>query len=170
MNIGGRRITNAELARCFEELDFTDVSPFLASGNVVFEGQGDAKAVRERVCAGLEEKLGYPVPTFIRTAREVREVADRDPFSARPRSSLRGKLQVAFLREEATPAAIAAVAAQSNDDDWLALVRRELYWLPKGKLSDSGLKIRPLEKLLGPTTIRTKNTIVRLRAKHFAAS
>ncbi len=169
MNIGGRRITNADLCACFEQLGFTGVSAFLASGNVVFEGRGSAEAVQARLVEGLEEKLGYPVPTFVREADEVREVAGRDPFKDRPEANSRGKLQVALLHKEATSAAIAALARQSNDDDWLAVVGRELYWLPRGGISGSNLKIGALERLLGPMTVRTKNTVVRLAAKHFTS-
>ena len=36
MNVGGHRISNGELGRCFEELGFRDIGTFRASGNVIF--------------------------------------------------------------------------------------------------------------------------------------
>ena len=40
MNVGGQRITNAELRDEFEALGFESVTTFRASGNVIFEARG----------------------------------------------------------------------------------------------------------------------------------
>ena len=37
MNLGRRRIKNPELCAAFEDIGFTNVSAFLASGNVIFD-------------------------------------------------------------------------------------------------------------------------------------
>ena len=44
---------------------------------------------------------------------------------------------------------------------------RELYWLPRGGISESDLDLKALDAALGPTTIRTKGTIDQIAAKHF---
>ena len=74
-----------------------------------------------------------------------------------------GKLQVVLLAKK-PPADTLSLA---TDEDRLALGDRELYWLPKGGIRDSGLNFRSLEKLLGSTTTRTKGTIEQLEAKYF---
>jgi len=168
MNIGGRRITNADLCTCLERLGLTEISAFLASGNVVFQSRQAAQATQRRICNGLAEQLGYEVPTFLRTAAEVRAVASCNPFAERPTAKARGKLQVAFLDKPASRAALTEVMGHSNDDDWLAVEGRQLYWLPRGGLSESDLHLKAIEKLLGAMTIRTKNTVNRLAAKYFA--
>jgi len=168
MNLGGRRITNTDLCASFEGLGFTGVGAFLASGNVVFDGKGSATALAKRVESGLEDALGYPVPTFIRSAAQVRAVAACDPFADRRGAAGRGKLQVVFLRSKPSAKAAAGVADLAEADDWLAIEGAELYWLPKAGLADSNLDMKALAKLVGPPTVRTKNTIVRLAAKFFA--
>jgi len=55
----------------------------------------------------------------------------------------------------------------ATDEDRLAFGDRELYWLPSGGIRDSPLNFRSLEKLLGPTTTRTKGTVDQLAAKFF---
>lgn len=56
----------------------------------------------------------------------------------------------------------------AGDDDRLAFGPRELFWLPSGGTRDSALDMKTIEKLLGPTTMRTKGTVEQLVAKHFA--
>jgi hypothetical protein len=68
-------------------------------------------------------------------------------------------------RKPAAEARREALAANGGSDR-LALERRELYWLPKGGMSDSELNVRLLDALLGPTTIRTMGTIEQIVAKH----
>ncbi|MEZ4452918.1 MAG: DUF1697 domain-containing protein [Nannocystaceae bacterium] len=168
MNLGGRRITNQDLCACFEALGLADVAAFLASGNVVFTARGAADAIARRIERGLAEQLDYEVPTFVRGAAEVQAIAARRPFAGRRGADARGKAQVLFLAAAPAPAASKAALALASDDDWLELEGRECYWLPAGRLSDSALDLKALERALGMTTIRTKNTVDRLAARHFA--
>ena len=165
MNLGRRRITNHELCACFASMGFTGVSAFLASGNVIFESaEGGATALADRIQDGLEKALGYPVPTFLRSASEVRAITERRPFTAEELAS-RGKPQVLLLTARPAPAAAEGVLASSTDDDLLVLDDRELYWLPSGGILDSALDLRFVEASIGPTTTRTLRTLERLAAK-----
>ena len=166
MNLGNRRITNAELTGEFEALGFERVSTFRASGNVIFDASGQAEG--ELVAAieeGLAESLGYPVPTWVRTEDEVREIRDFDPFDLEVVAQTKGKLQVALLAAGPSAAARKEVLGLAGDDDRLALVERELYWLPRGGITDSELDLDRIGKALGPMTMRTKGTIEGIAAK-----
>lgn len=164
MNLGGRRLGNPELCGAFEAIGMTEVSAFLASGNVVFDGSGSAAALAKRLEKGLEEELGYPVPTFLRTAKSVRALAESQPFAERDADN-GGKPQIAFLTRKPSPKAVEAALALQSDDDWLAIAGTELHWWPSGGLSQSELDWKAIEKAVGPTTVRTRNTIVRLTKK-----
>jgi uncharacterized protein (DUF1697 family) len=81
MNVGGHRLSNVELRARFEELGFSEVSTFRASGNVVFAGAREpVQELAAQIEAGLERSLGYAVPVFLRTADEVRQIAAHRPF------------------------------------------------------------------------------------------
>ena len=56
----------------------------------------------------------------------------------------------------------------STDEDRLEIQGSELYWLPSGGISDSGLDLKTLEADLGPWTMRTMGTIEQIAAKHCA--
>lgn len=166
MNLGGRRITNDELCRHIADLGFADVRAFLASGNVVLDSaEGDPKAVAVQIAEGLEAALAYAVPTFVRDAAAVRAIAAAAPFDP-PAGVEGGKMQVAMLPAAPTPAARRKALALATDDDRLHIEGTELYWLPRGRLTDSVLDFKTLEGLVGPWSVRTHNTIVRLAKKH----
>jgi len=166
MNLGKRRITNADLCRAFSAMGFANVVPFLASGNVIIDAPSAGAAELEaRIAAGLADILGYPVPTFVRSAATLLEIAAFVPFSADIVAGTAGKVQVMFLGRQPSPAARARVLAMATEDDRFAQRGRELYWLPKGNLSDSELSIKAIESVLGPVTIRGKQTVVRLGAR-----
>jgi len=166
MNLGGRRIKNPELVAAFEEIGFTDVSAYRAAGNVIFgsSGQSEGKLVAE-IEEGLEESLGYAVPTFVRDAGEVRSIADFDPFDDALVAKSKGKLQVSILATRPTAAKRKKVLAMATDDDPIEIAERELYWLPSGGLLDSELDLDEIDRILGQSTRRTKGTIEGIAGK-----
>ena len=166
MNLGRRRIKNPELCAAFEDIGFTDVAAYLASGNVIFDAvDSDTDAVAAAIESGLRDSLGYEVPTFLRSADEVRSIAEYAPFAC-VTAERTGKMQVAMVREEVGGSVRDSVLELSNEADMLEMDGRELYWWPKGNFLDSELDLKVVEGLLGPMTIRTKGTVERL-AKRF---
>jgi uncharacterized protein (DUF1697 family) len=169
MNLGGRRITNTELAAAVAEIGFEDVETFRASGNVVFSaGGGSEAAIAGRLERGLGKALGYEVPVFMRSAAEVRAIAAREPFDRAAVAGSSGKLQVALLLEKPRPRGRREALALSTDADRLAIEDRELYWLPSGGISESDLDLDALGGSLGLMTIRTMGTIEQVAGKYFS--
>lgn len=166
MNLGGRRITNDELRAHFEALGCEDVGTFRASGNVVFEKDGRAAGLTAQLEDGLAEALGYEVPVFLRTAKELLAIATFEAFDSKLVDASKGKIQVGLLMKKPSQAGMKKALAMSTDADRLTIERRELYWLPDGGLSDSELDLKELAGILGPMTIRTKGTIDQIAAKH----
>jgi uncharacterized protein (DUF1697 family) len=170
INLGrNRRVSSTELRSHFEKLGFQDINTFRTSGNVVFDaGREPVAKVTDRIEKELAESLGYEVAIFLRTASQLRAVANRQPFAASLVEASKGKLQVMMLSEKPAKRAREQVLALASDEDALVFDDRELYWLPRGGIRDSRLDIKAVEKLLGATTMRTKGTIEQLTAKYFA--
>jgi uncharacterized protein (DUF1697 family) len=169
MNLGGRRITNADLRAHFEAMGLEEVGVFRASGNVVFSaGEESPATLTARIERELAAALAYEVPVYLRSAAEVRAVAAHQPFPAEEVAAARGKLQVDLLLEPPTAAQRREVLALALPDDRLAFGgERELYWLPSGGTLESQLDLKAIARLLGPTTRRTKGTMEQLAAKFF---
>lgn len=166
INVGGHRVTGDRLVGVFRSLGFDEVASFLASGNVVF----DADDVSATDLAGfiepaLEDALGYGVRCFVRTGPEVRAIAGTEPFPPTAVDASAGSLQVALLSAAPPGEAVAAVAAMAPADEHVAVIGRELYWLPTTGIMASPLEVPAVERVVGPLTMRTMNTIARLSAR-----
>jgi uncharacterized protein (DUF1697 family) len=165
VNLGrNRRVSGAQLCAIFEELGLEEVASFRTSGNLVFEAPRDMTAQIEEA---LERALGYDVGVFLRTADELEEIAAHQPFKPAQLDASQGKVQVSILSAKPSAAVRKQVLALATDDDLLAFGKRELYWLPRGGTMESSLDRKPIDGLLGPTTMRTKGTIEALAAKFF---
>jgi uncharacterized protein (DUF1697 family) len=168
MNLGNRRITNAELQAQFERLGLREVATFRASGNVIFAtAKREARAqLRERIEAGLLKGLGYDVPVYLRSGAEVAAIAAHQPFPAERVAASKGKLQVTMLLQAPSAAARRQALAAATDDDLLAIEGSELYWLPSGGVSESDLDHGTIGRALGPGTQRTIGTIEQIAGKY----
>src|SRR5690242_5979860 len=113
MNLGKRRIKNEELRQHFEAMGFEEVATFRASGNVIFstpKREAEAK-LAQRVEAELDERLGYDVPVFLRSMKELAAIAAQEPFDPKAAAKSKGKVQVSLLQKKPTAAAKKKVLA-----------------------------------------------------------
>jgi uncharacterized protein (DUF1697 family) len=105
------------------------------------------------------------VATFIRSRREILELAAATPFDL---SGSAGELQVALLHEPPATQARRAVLALAGERDRLAFSERELFWLPDGPMSASALDWKAIARAVGSTTVRTMGTIEQIATRYFA--
>lgn len=169
INVSGRRATSDQLCSCFGELRLEDVTTFRASGNVIFTAAGRVRPdeLAARIERALNESLGYEVSVFLRTATEIKAIAEHQPFEPRVVEASDGKLQVAMLSAKPTAQARKKALALDSDADRLAIRGRELYWLPIGGISESALGMKGIGDLIGSNTMRTKGTIDQIAARYF---
>jgi uncharacterized protein (DUF1697 family) len=129
INVGGHRVSMPALRREFEALGYSDVSTFIASGNVVFTASGRAPALERAIEAQLSKTLGYDVPTFVRTPAELTKVTRAAPFRSVPGGST---YLVGFLRDAPPAPTVRAIEALSNDVDHFVVQGTHLHWLVRG--------------------------------------
>jgi uncharacterized protein (DUF1697 family) len=167
INVGGHTVKMDHLRRLFEELGFSKVETFIASGNAIFESpERDIPALEQRIETHLKSALGYEVVTFIRSAAELAEVANYQPFPAEED----GTLYVAFLKDAPSPQATKDLMALRTDIDEFQVHEREVYWLCRIRLSESTFSGARLEKTLKmPATLRNTTTVQKLAAKYPAS-
>lgn len=166
INVGGHVVTMDRLRAVFEQAGCQRVETFIASGNVIFDTRARGLAALERKLEQqLQDALGYPVKTFLRTVEEVAAVAAYQPFSAERMIS--GALNVGFLAATPEAAAEAALLAARSELDDFHVHGREVYWRTAGKQSDSKVTGAFFEKTLRTSaTFRNINTVARLTAKY----
>ena len=164
INVGGHRVTMDRLRTECAAFGLRNVSTFIASGNVIFNATARPAAVERDLAAVLGDRLGFPVPVFVRTAAAVLATASREPFG--DGGIAEGETHhVGFLRAAPSAAAVVAAHALSNDHDALAVVGSELHWRVRGGFASSSIKASTLVKTLGQAlTVRNMTSVRKLAA------
>jgi uncharacterized protein (DUF1697 family) len=170
INVGGHTVKMDYLRQLFGEMGFSEVETFIASGNVIFEAEGedeDTAGLERQIAEYLEKRLGYGVATFIRTPAEVAMAAECRPFAAEELEADGNVVYVGFLGERPGEAAIEKLRAFNNEVDEFRVNGREVYWLARRKMGESKFSGGQLEKALGmAATVRNVTTVRKLAAKY----
>jgi uncharacterized protein (DUF1697 family) len=122
VNVGGTgKLPMSHLKQMCEDLGFTAVRTYIASGNVVFASPKSEAAIKIALEGRLEAYAGKPVGVLVRTAAEMALVASDNPFpDAAPNRT------VAVFLDRAPPADTLA-AVRGRKDEQIGLGRREIY-------------------------------------------
>lgn len=122
VNVGGTgKLPMAELVRIAAGLGFQEPRTYIASGNLVFEWDGTAEAVRSRLGNALAEYAGKEVGVMVRTAAELADVLQANPFPDRPAN----RTMVIFL--DTAPPADTREGVVGPAGEEVRLGRREFY-------------------------------------------
>ena len=166
INVGGNRLTMAELRAAFESEGFSNVETVVASGNVLFDHD-------ERPTPGLEEKLERLVRAkfdmrsivAVRSAEEIRGSIEDNPFTGHGEDA---KVHTLFLDGEPDAAQFAVLVAdhEGRGRERLALGPRALYIDYVDGVGESRLTNAFLERRLGRRgTARNVRSLARILAK-----
>jgi len=83
INVGGKnKVPMALLRQCLEGLGFTDVSTYIASGNVILKSNNDAKTVKSRIEAALPKNFTLDsklIKVLVLDYKQLRSVIDNKP-------------------------------------------------------------------------------------------
>ena len=168
INVGGHRVKMDHLRELFEALKFSNVSTFIASGNVIFDSPDtDVADIEQRVEKHLHVSLGYEAHTFIRTPAHLASIVASRPFAAEEIEAPGHSLYVGLLRDVPSDEATRKLLALRSKMDDFRILGRELYWLCRGKVTDSVVSWPVVAKTIAmPSTMRNVTTIQKLAAAH----
>jgi uncharacterized protein (DUF1697 family) len=165
INVGGHRVKMDRLRAFFEEMGFANVSTFIASGNVIFSASSDdVGSLSDRIEQRLAQRLGYDVPTFIRSPAELEAIAAFESADAGGSEPSASSLYVILLGAPPDDDLRSTLSGLGSEMDEFRFSGREIYWLIQGELSDSPIFGSRLGKAIRgvPTTTRNITTIRRL--------
>jgi uncharacterized protein (DUF1697 family) len=153
VNVGGTgKLPMSELKAMCEQLGFSTVRTYIASGNVVFASSKSETAVKAALETRLEAYAGKPVGVVVRSAAEMAEVAANNPFpQAKPNYT------VAIFLDHAPPADTLA-GIRGRLDEEVRLGRREIYVQYPSGIGRSKLAIAAAKS----GTARNMNTVTTL--------
>ena len=150
VNVGGTgKLAMSELKAMCEELGFTQVQTYIASGNVVFASRKSEAAIKAVLEKRLETYAGKPVGVLVRNDSEMAEVAANNPF---PKLAP-NRTMALFLDHR--PPADTLKSVRGQKDEKIRLGRREIY-IHYGDGMGSSKLVIPAAKT---GTARNMNTI-----------
>ena len=122
VNVGGTgKLPMSELKAMCEELGFTSVRTYIASGNVVFVSRKSEAAIKSALEKRLAAYASKPVGVLVRSAAEMAEVSCKNPF---PKAAPNRTMAI-FLDEAPPNDTIAAVRGRKDEE--IKLGKREIY-------------------------------------------
>lgn len=165
INVGGNRLSMAELREAFEREGIAGVETVVASGNVLFEHE-------ERPSEGLAEMLewivrdrfGFRSMVVVLSAEELRDVISANPFA----DGDEAKVHTLFLDGELDPAQFRVLVEdhKGRGPERLAMGARAVYIDFVAGVAASRLTGPFLERRLGRRgTARNMRSLSRILAK-----
>jgi uncharacterized protein (DUF1697 family) len=153
VNVSGTgKLPKEELKAMGEACGFEQARTFINSGNLLFKSDLAENMVKRQLEDKLASFFGKPVPAFVRTGKEMAEVARKNPFAgARP-----NQVMAYFIDDKPVQAMIDE--ARDVKEERLALGPRVIYINYAGGIADSKLKM-PILKL---GTARNMNSVARI--------
>lgn len=158
INLGKRRIPMPELKALATELGHTNVSTYIASGNLILTTDRKADPVAAELDKTIAERYGFEVDCAIRSAAELAAVAAANPYpDGDPK-----QVTVGFARKPIAAAAADRMAALATEREKFRIEGREVYVDFAGGLARSKLAVQ-LGKAVGqPITTRNIRTVQKL--------
>ncbi len=165
INVGGKnRLKMAVLVAAFEDAGCTDVRTYIQSGNVVFSAPARLLASLAReLPRRIAERSGLDLPVVLRTADEIEEALERNPFLAE--GAAEDTLHLGFLREKPDAARVRSLDPERSPGDRFLVRGRELYLHLPGGVARTKLTSAWLDARLGTVvTVRNWRTVQKLAA------
>ena len=82
INISGKNnIRMSDLQSLYQSLNFSNISTYLQSGNVIFNSpEQDKASLAESIHKRIEQVFGLSISVFIREHEDFRRIIDHNPF------------------------------------------------------------------------------------------
>ena len=161
VNVGGNnKIAMPVLREMFEASGYTNVTTFIQSGNVVFDGAGTKGAALVRdIETSITRTFGLRIDVVVRSARELADAIKANPFADRVHDP--ATLHIAFLNDAPDRARLETLDRARFEPDEFAIGRREVYLHCPNGVGRSKLPTALASKL-APATMRNWNTVTKL--------
>ncbi|MDE1865435.1 MAG: DUF1697 domain-containing protein [Candidatus Micrarchaeota archaeon] len=152
VNVGGKKMSMAELRELCGSLKLKNPRTYIQSGNIVVDYGGDGPKLADLLEKGIKKRFGMDVRVLVRTVSELKEVVVSNPFGE--------AAYVTFLSDRAKGQSLDAINSAKTATEELKFSEREVYLLCPEGYGRTKLSNNFLESKLGITaTTRNMRTI-----------
>lgn len=157
----GKRVVMADLKAMAAELGFGDVRSWVATGNLIFEGEDAPLAMIEsRLETAFRTRFGKHVDIIARTAEAWKRLAAKNPFP----NGNGPDIGIRVMRKPLGPDDLSLLRGIAAPGIALVLADGDLWIDFDGKPSETRLLSHLTTKKLGIGTLRNANTVNALAA------
>jgi uncharacterized protein (DUF1697 family) len=165
INVSGQKtILMNDLKALFVQLNFTQVTTYIQSGNIIFNAAeifSNAELARQ-IQEAISKKYNFSVPVIVRSRAEMLQIRSDNPFLAETGINPEW-LHVTFLGSDPRQADLEAMAGYDFSPERFVMIRQEAYlYCPQGygksKISNSFFENR----LKVTATTRNWKTVLKL--------
>lgn len=159
VNVGGAQVPMAQLRSIAAELGATDVSTYIASGNLIADVQGSPVEFDRALEQAVEKQFGFFRDVISRTPEQMQDALDAHPFDVvEPKYSY-----VSFLTGRPTATAIKKAETFDVHDDRWQVIGDNLHIRYATGAGKPQMKTDSVMRALGtPGTARNLNTVKKL--------
>ncbi|GAA3539150.1 hypothetical protein AFL01nite_28770 [Aeromicrobium flavum] len=160
VNVGGAKLPMAELREVAERLGATNVSTFIASGNLLCDVD-DPEAFDRALEQAIQERFGFFREAISRSPGELRDALAAHPFEIDPETKAN---HIYFLLRPPTPEQVEALLTRGLTER-LAVIGRDLHIRYADGVANTKLTPAVILRTLGcHGTGRNLNTVQKLIA------
>lgn len=153
VNVGGTgKMAMADLRELAEAAGFSEVRTYIQSGNLVFSTNKSPRAAKSALEQNLSSYADKPVGVVMRTADEMNDVLNANPFPDTEPS----KVGVLFLDNPPRPDTIRTAKGQVDEE--IELGKREIYVHYPSGMGRTKLRLASMSE----GTVRNINTVSKL--------
>lgn len=158
VNVGGSKLPMAQLREVAEQLDATDVSTFIASGNLLCDVE-DPETFDRALEQAIQERFGFFREAISRSPEELREARTAHPFEIDTETRAN---HIYFLLRPPSPEQVRALLGRGLPDQ-LDVIGRDLHIRYAAGVANTKLTPALILKTLGSHgTGRNLNTVEKL--------
>lgn len=167
INVGGKNMIRMETLRAtFSALGFENVQSYINSGNLIFDcssphvskGVSLDTELAMQIHDAIVKDFGFDVSVMVRTIAEIEEIIANNPFEGQFESHK--DVHVFFLGRELTADQEKLLLEQANENEYIAVSGRSVYYMLRIPFPDSALCKGFLDrKLKVATTARNWRTV-----------
>jgi uncharacterized protein (DUF1697 family) len=162
INVGGIRISMADLTICLIEAELKDIKTYLQTGNVTCTYAGNAEELKTRSEQALTEKFKYEAYVLVFTQSELEALVRDYPWTQTPPDTHR--YAILCFDPQVQNELLEFGQANIKDGEKIAVGNNVIYWqVPRGiTLTSNFGKFLSKAKFKSTTTNRNLNTLEKM--------
>jgi len=161
INVSGQKLIKMDVLRkSYENMGLHNVTTYLQSGNVIFEGNDfEINTLQQKISQQIEKDFGFEVPVIVLTIDKLKQVIDNNPFVQNPNKD-QSFLHVTFLASKPDQNNFKTIEDKKQNGEEIFFTEIAVYlYCPNGygktKLSNNFLEAK---LKVGATTRNWKTT------------